>query len=251
MTNPPFHASDADLLASVASKSRPPNSACTGAPVEMVCPGGEIAFVSRMIAESADLGDRVQWYSSMLGKLSSVGTIVNKLRKAGVTNWTVREFVQGGKTRRWGVAWSWADMRPSVSGARSKGVEAKLLPFPSEFEVDVGGDGTVFTREEVAETIDQQMTRLDLRWRFRADVAAGVGFAGRNVWSRAARRKKEKKGDDDMDENDEDIALGFRISCEQSEKVKGQVDVRIRWLQGEDHVLFESFCGMVKRLVSD
>ncbi len=78
----------------------------------MVTPGGETAFVSRMIEESVALKTRCQWYTSMLGKLSSVGTIMEKLKEKGIENFAVKEFVQGGKTRRWGVAWSWGSMRP-------------------------------------------------------------------------------------------------------------------------------------------
>ena len=112
MCNPPFYASNSELLASAAAKSRPPHSACTGAEVEMVTPGGEISFISRMIDESVALKTRVQWYTSMLGKLSSVGDVVEKLKSVGVDNWAVTEFVQGQKTRRWAVAWSWGPMRP-------------------------------------------------------------------------------------------------------------------------------------------
>lgn len=80
----------------------------------MVTQGGEVAFVSRMIAESLQLRDAVQWYSSMFGKATSVTAIVEKLVEAGNTNWAVTEFVQGNKTRRWAVAWSWEDLRPSM-----------------------------------------------------------------------------------------------------------------------------------------
>ena len=78
----------------------------------MVTPGGEISFVSRMIDESVALKTRVQWYTSMLGKLSSVGNVVEKLKSLEVDNWAVTEFVQGQKTRRWAVAWSWGPIRP-------------------------------------------------------------------------------------------------------------------------------------------
>ena len=79
----------------------------------MVTPGGEVAFVSRMIDESKVLKDRCQWYTSMLGKYGSVEIIVENLREAGVDNWAVKDLVQGNKTRRWAVAWSWGGMRPS------------------------------------------------------------------------------------------------------------------------------------------
>jgi 23S rRNA A1618 N6-methylase RlmF len=39
-----------------------------GTPEEMVCPGGELAFVRRMAAESSELRGRIHWYTSMVGK---------------------------------------------------------------------------------------------------------------------------------------------------------------------------------------
>ena len=101
------------MLSSAAAKSRPPRSACTGVDIEMVTPGGEIAFVSRMIDESKLLKDRCQWYTSMLGKYSSVEIVVENLKGVGVNNWAVKDLVHGSKTRRWVVAWSWGSMRPS------------------------------------------------------------------------------------------------------------------------------------------
>jgi len=104
----------------------------------MVTPGGEVAFVSKMLEESIQLRERVQWYTSMLGKLSSVPVVVDKLRQAGCTNWAVAELVQGSKTRRWVLGWSWGDLRPSVAVSRGVGsLERKFLPFPSEFVVQV------------------------------------------------------------------------------------------------------------------
>lgn len=80
----------------------------------MVTPGGEVAFVKHMIKESLALRERVEWYTTMVGKLSSVSTIVGMLREVGVQNWAVTEFVQGTKTRRWAVGWSWGDMHPRM-----------------------------------------------------------------------------------------------------------------------------------------
>lgn len=80
----------------------------------MVTDGGEIAFVSRMIEESLELREKVTWYTSMLGKLSSVSVIVEKLIELKNHNYAVTDFVQGSKTKRWAIAWSWADLRPSV-----------------------------------------------------------------------------------------------------------------------------------------
>ena len=50
-----------------------------------------------------------------------------------------------------------------------------------------------------------------------------------------------------MDEGDEDgaPALGFKVRLRKGDE--GGVEVVVRWLQGRDSVLFESFCGMLKR----
>lgn len=80
----------------------------------MVTLGGETAFVSRMLEESLRLRERVLWYTTMLGKLSSVVVIVEKLIQNRNNNYAVTEFVQGSRTRRWAVAWSWSDKRPAM-----------------------------------------------------------------------------------------------------------------------------------------
>ena len=80
----------------------------------MVTPGGEVAFVSRIINESLALRDKVQWYSTMLGKLSSVMELLEKLQEVGNKNYAVTDLVQGNKTKRWAIAWSWRDWRPNM-----------------------------------------------------------------------------------------------------------------------------------------
>jgi len=70
-----------------------------------------VAFVARMISESLKLRDRVTWYTSMLGKLSSVVSIVVMLKTHKIYNYVIGVFVQGRKTRRWVVGWTFSDRR--------------------------------------------------------------------------------------------------------------------------------------------
>lgn len=138
MCNPPFYSSQEDLISSAQSKQRAPFTACTGSPSEMVTPGGEVAFITNMILESLHHKDSCQWFTSMVGKLSSLTPLIDKLRGEGVGNYAVTEFVQGSKTRRWALGWSFGDMRPAGKVCRRTNAVAKgLLPFGTEVVHDV------------------------------------------------------------------------------------------------------------------
>lgn len=84
----------------------------------MITPGGEVAFVKRMIHESLRLREAVRWYTSMLGKRSSLLSLIDELQRLDNKNWAVTEFIQGDKTKRWAIAWSWKDIRPTMVGGR-------------------------------------------------------------------------------------------------------------------------------------
>ncbi|OJJ07081.1 hypothetical protein ASPVEDRAFT_141676 [Aspergillus versicolor CBS 583.65] len=245
MCNPPFYSSQDEMLASAEEKERPPFSACTGAEIEMVTPGGEISHVIRMITESIQLKERVLWYTSMLGKLSSVSMIVEKLIELGNHNYAVTEFVQGNKTKRWAIAWSWTDLRPTVSVARGiPGFPKHLLPFPSEYTFELP-DSSI---DNVGRIADTELSSLHVHWVWRKNLAMGVGFAPENVWSRQYRRKMKISNSEEKPEVDEGkAALGFKIQLRMDPVEDKLVRVVVRWLKGTDSVLFESFCGMIKR----
>ncbi|KAK4948598.1 hypothetical protein LTR10_012602 [Elasticomyces elasticus] len=265
MTNPPFYESQESMSESARSKSRPANSSCTGAPVEMITPGGEVSFVSRLIDESglSTNKTRIQWFTAMLGKLFSVGVVVEILRKKGCTNFAVTEFIQGQKTRRWCVAWSWFGFRPSNAVARSvgSGVEKKFLPPPTEIEFDVHADlGMLETM------IGEEVEKLDVLWKYIPAKRVGMVMSKEgDVWSRKARRRRvhqdQEMADDDEDEKqveeDEEPApaLVARITLSavvagDGQKGTAETHVHLKHLQGHDSVLFESFCGWLKRKVS-
>jgi 23S rRNA (adenine1618-N6)-methyltransferase len=229
----------------------------------MVTPGGEISHVIRMITESIQLKERVIWYTSMLGKLSSVSMIVEKLIELGNHNYAVTEFVQGNKTKRWAIAWSWTDLRPTVvwigltplstkraltslqSVARGiPGFPKHLLPFPSEYTFELP-DSSI---DKVGRIADTELSSLHVHWVWRKNLAMGVGFAPENVWSRQYRRKMKISNSEEKPEVDEGkAALGFKIQLKMDPVEDKLVRVVVRWLKGTDSVLFESFCGMIKR----
>lgn len=253
MTNPPFYSSEADMLKSATKKARPPHSACTGAPVEMVCQGGEVAFVSRILDESLVLRERVQWYTAMFGIVSSLDTMVAKLREKAIDNYAVTEFVQGNKTRRWAIAWSFAPMRPAQDVCRGMTATAWRKVLPAVVEVEIltfpVSDGVAKTADALAQLIGG----LDLiSWDWDRELRRGTGRARENVWSRAWRRKRKREEEEGAtggnsasttSPHSEVCVFGFCVSIAVN---KTEAVVGCRWREGHDESIFTSFCGFVK-----
>lgn len=238
------------MLKSAAKKSRPPHSACTGAPVEMVCEGGETTFVGRILEESLLLRERVTWYTAMFGMVSSLEVMVEKLREKAIDNYAVTEFVQGNKTRRWAVAWSFGPMRPAQDVCRGMKATAWRKVLPAIVEVEIltfpMSDGV----GKKADTLAEIVGSLDLiSWEWNKELLRGTGRARENVWSRAWRRKRKREETEGGSsvatkmENSEVCVFGFSVSI--NVKKTGAI-VECRWREGHDESIYTSFCGFVK-----
>ena len=73
-----------------------PNTACGGTAAEMVYPGGELAFIMHIVEESVRLGARVHWYSTMVGKKTTLKALRKELHSRHVTAIRTTEFAQVG-----------------------------------------------------------------------------------------------------------------------------------------------------------
>ncbi|KAK5135662.1 hypothetical protein LTR08_004963 [Meristemomyces frigidus] len=256
MTNPPFYSSTEDMQASYTAKTAPPSAVCTGAENEMICPGGDVGFVTRILTESLELRDRVQWYTAMFGKISSLQIVVAKLKEHDITNFAVTCLQAGYRTKRWAVGWSFGDYRPRNDVARHGELVQAVLPSPTAQTISV----PLMDSKWAGEKVDEVIGELAVKWRWRANLSTGLMEARENVWSRSARRKRKfaeeggkgpsndvtmggGDGEGSEDEDDDDIALAVKIVC------KSEV-VELRWLRGSDYVLFTSFCGFLKRALT-
>jgi 23S rRNA (adenine1618-N6)-methyltransferase len=257
MTNPPFYTSEADMRTSYGEKKLPPSAVCTGSTNEMICPGGDVGFVLHILEESLKLKDSVQWYTAMLGKMSSLQQLVAKLKEHNITNFAVTSLQAGYKTKRWAIGWSFQDLRPRNDVARHGDLVHAVLPNPTAQTISV----PLMSADWAGKIVDETLQKLDVRWQWRSAISTGVLEAKENVWSRAARRKKQfgnsaeastkevemKDGDEgetsDEDSGGESVALAVKIEVF-VEKVE------VRWLRGEDYILFTSFTGMLKRALS-
>jgi len=232
MCNPPFFTSATDMTATHLTKSRSPSAICSGAPVEMIYDaanggsGGDLGFVMRMLDESMVLRERVQWYTSMLGKLASATALVQALRERGITNWAVTSLQTGNVTRRWVVGWSFGDRRTrnvslnchqvvlrwrsqdkeglvqkltrmqDVARRNMSSRDKAILPFPTEFIIPFGASTP---RDTITTVVQKELSSLAVQWLFHAESHSGLCFAAENVWSRSARRKRRKLDHDGTD----------------------------------------------------
>ena len=115
LCNPPFHASAAEAASGSKRKWRNlgkldpqrklPVLNFGGQAAELWCQGGEAAFVARLIAESAQVGQQVLWFSSLISKASNLPGVYAALKKAGALEVRTVEMAQGQKQSRF-VAWT-------------------------------------------------------------------------------------------------------------------------------------------------
>ncbi len=117
--NPPFHSSFAEARSGTLRKwknlgiARKNNADQNfgGVFTELVYKGGEEAFVSRMIEESALFSTSVFWYSCLLSKSTSLPLVTKAVREAGVYDFNIIPIAHGNKVSRV-VAWTFlTDMR--------------------------------------------------------------------------------------------------------------------------------------------
>lgn len=130
MCNPPFHASAEEAAAGTLRKLRNLSDAAIDKPVlnfggrsnELWCPGGESAFVRRMIAQSAKLPGTCLWFSTFISKASNLPAVHNALRSARAAEVRTIDMAYGQKKSRI-VAWTF--LRPE---ARRNWIAKHLRP---------------------------------------------------------------------------------------------------------------------------
>jgi len=115
LCNPPFHASAEEAeegarrkwqkLGKAGPAQARPKLNFGGLGHELWYPGGELAFVRTLVAESAPLAARCLWFTSLVSKSKNLAAIHAAVRQAGAVATQTIEMKQGQKTSRL-VAWS-------------------------------------------------------------------------------------------------------------------------------------------------
>ena len=112
--NPPFHASHEDAAAGSARKRRNLKLSRDAADLnfgggshELVCEGGEVGFIQRMIAESATRPSLCVWFTVMVSKSANLPVLKRALARTPATYVRTIDMAQGQKKSRL-LAWTFA-----------------------------------------------------------------------------------------------------------------------------------------------
>jgi len=121
LCNPPFHSSLAEASQGTTrkwknlNKSKQSNKEKSttlnfgGQKAELWCPGGELAFIGKMIEESKNYHKQVIWFTCLVSKKDHIPKIKLNLNKVQVSQIKVINMTQGQKISRF-VAWSFYDI---------------------------------------------------------------------------------------------------------------------------------------------
>ncbi|EXJ11283.1 Ribosomal RNA large subunit methyltransferase F [Nitrincola nitratireducens] len=120
LCNPPFHASQQEAESGSQRKWRNLNIKPKGThkahlnfggqATELWCEGGELAFLMRMIQQSARFESQVCWFTSLVSKDKNIPLLKKQLQRVGAVQTQVISMSQGQKISRL-LAWSFMDKR--------------------------------------------------------------------------------------------------------------------------------------------
>jgi 23S rRNA (adenine1618-N6)-methyltransferase len=119
MCNPPFHASLAEASQGTQrkwknlgrDKSRQANTLNFGGQqAELWYPGGEAAFILKMIDQSKDFAKQCHWFTSLVSKKSTLPALYQNLKRVGALDVKTVEMSQGQKVSRM-LAWTFRETK--------------------------------------------------------------------------------------------------------------------------------------------
>jgi 23S rRNA A1618 N6-methylase RlmF len=138
MCNPPFFSASSSSAwrqraPAARAGGRGAMSACAAVEPELFTQGGEVAFMRKIIEESAasPCSRRVKWFTCMVGIKADLAALKSACYSAGATQLRCTTFYQG-QTLRWGLAWTFLPELHAAGAVKRAleegGVEADIDP---------------------------------------------------------------------------------------------------------------------------
>uniref|UniRef100_A0A0N5ABN3 U6 small nuclear RNA (adenine-(43)-N(6))-methyltransferase n=1 Tax=Syphacia muris TaxID=451379 RepID=A0A0N5ABN3_9BILA len=189
MCNPPFYEQEESeqkfsyIAGGVMSNSSSssgvrsaPHSATIARTNELSVDGGEVAFVGRLIEDSVILQKSVMFYTSMIGKKSSLTELKKKLRRFPNVRFIVETLNQG-KTQRWILTWTFhSNLKLSLL---TKDFAPLEMPLPDQINNE---DQILSWMKRILDEIDINYEEIENR-RLHCEAI-------RNTWSQQRQRKR-------------------------------------------------------------
>ncbi|MFZ3001168.1 MAG: 23S rRNA (adenine(1618)-N(6))-methyltransferase RlmF [Undibacterium umbellatum] len=135
LCNPPFHGSAEEARAGSARKWENLNNSgkpgttepvlnFSGRDAELWCEGGELAFIDKMIRESATIPTKVLWFSTLVSKSANLPAIRAALKQVKVYDEKIIIMSQGNKESRL-VAWTFLNASQQAAWAKLRWLNSK------------------------------------------------------------------------------------------------------------------------------
>ncbi|WP_223600318.1 23S rRNA (adenine(1618)-N(6))-methyltransferase RlmF [Chryseobacterium sp. GVT01B] len=113
MCNPPFHDSEESAMKGNIRKTKNLNKSKKTKPLlnfsgqqsELWCEGGELAFITKMINESALFSTQVLWFTCLVSKKDNLNKLTSLLKKVNAVEVKTIDMAQGQKVSRM-LAWT-------------------------------------------------------------------------------------------------------------------------------------------------
>ncbi|KHN84764.1 Methyltransferase-like protein 16 -like protein [Toxocara canis] len=157
-----------------------PRSATIGRRNELSVSGGEVGFVGRLIEDSLMLQNSVKFYTSMVGKKTSLNELTKKLKDCANAHYAVSTLSQG-RTQRWVLTWSF-DPNFKLSVAPSDSAPLKV-PLPSALS---------WWPNECHSQFKKMLSFLEITYE-ENEVGDLICEATRNTWSQQRQKRRAER----------------------------------------------------------
>jgi methyltransferase len=180
MCNPPFYSDENDFRGEWSRTGhRPvPHTRNTGNEVDTVTEGGEIEFIKRIVEDSLRLKTKIKWYTSLIGKKSSLKVITSLLKAKKIPVIASTEMVQG-RTHRWGIAWSF-----DVTLDSFKTTEKRSQPYNIDLRAFDDDE------EKANEWLVGLLNTLQIEYKRIDEEMCWYCKTSNNTWSKQRKRKR-------------------------------------------------------------
>lgn len=188
MCNPPFYTNIQELLESRSPARPTPKNGFTGSPHELITEGGELQFCRKIIEESKIYKNKILIFTTMVGHKYNLKELVLDLKAEDIEH-TTTEFCQG-RVTRWGLAWTYEDVKLSEFVAAKQKSRKKNVPITFSLpELPVEKNSVTDYFEKVKAILQNLKIIFKIISKRRNEVNLSV-IAHENTWSNQRRKRR-------------------------------------------------------------